>query len=321
MTRHSIAILLLALAPLIGPAAAEPVAVAHPDAIILLDLVREGASLIAVGERGTVLRSDDDGGTWSAAMPATTRTLTALAFGRDGTGVAVGHGGTLLRTADDGRTWQAVEVPAAGRDSLLGVVALGDGRFIAHGAFGLFLLSDDAGRTWTRHTILGDEFDRHIYKIVARSPRDLLLVGESGTLAVSADGGATWRMRTPPYAGSFFGAIVARDGAALIFGMRGHVYRSTAPDGEWSAVPVDTNTAFNNGLTLADGRLILAGNNGVAAISDDNGKTFRAVKAARGANLAQIAEARSGTLIAGGDAGILRLDMPTAENKDSRHGR
>ena len=133
-----------------------------PNRVILLDAAQAGTRLLAVGERGVVLQSDDGGTTWKGQRTPTTRTLTAVAFNDEKNGIAVGHGATILRTADGGATWQQVKVKEAGIDSLLGAVALGGTRMAAYGAFGLYLESDDNGQTWTRGQVIDADFDRHI---------------------------------------------------------------------------------------------------------------------------------------------------------------
>ena len=127
-----------------------PVVAIKPGRIILLDIDKTGDRLVAVGERGFALYSDDQGDTWSARPTPVTRTLTGVAFKDQQTGVAVGHGGSVVRTEDAGATWSQVQVEEAGTDSLLDVQHLGGDHFIAYGAFGLYLDSTDAGRSWTR---------------------------------------------------------------------------------------------------------------------------------------------------------------------------
>src|SRR4026207_2359612 len=74
-----------------------PVVAIKPDRIILLDIDKSGERLVAVGERGFVLYSDDDGKTWTARPTPVTRTLTGVAFKDPQTGVAGGHGGARCR--------------------------------------------------------------------------------------------------------------------------------------------------------------------------------------------------------------------------------
>ncbi|HWH81260.1 MAG TPA: glycosyl hydrolase, partial [Burkholderiaceae bacterium] len=46
----------------------------------MLAIARAGKRLVAVGERGVVLLSDDDGSTWRQGRAAASATLTALHF-------------------------------------------------------------------------------------------------------------------------------------------------------------------------------------------------------------------------------------------------
>ena len=51
-----------------------------PDRVILLDVAMAGKRIVAVGERGVVLLSDDNGKTWTSVRAPVTRTLTAVTF-------------------------------------------------------------------------------------------------------------------------------------------------------------------------------------------------------------------------------------------------
>ena len=259
-------------------AAAVTAAPIRPNRVLLLDIARAGKRLVAVGERGVILGSDDDGKTWMATRAPVTRTLTALTFIDDKVGVAVGHGGSVLRTQDAGKTWTQIKIPETGIDSVLGITHLGGQEIIAYGAFGMYLKSEDSGLTWTRPHILSkvESFDRHIYKIV-KAGDVLVLAAENGNLARSTDHGVTFEPVVSDYPGSYFGAVVANDGAVIIFGMRGTVYRSTDGGSHWTKVPLETKIGFNNGVVLEDGTLMLAGNSGVLAVSHDNGVSFKQI--------------------------------------------
>ncbi len=62
-------------------------------------------TVTAVGEVGTILRTDDAGVTWTLQSSGTTQNLKGVAFTDTNTGTAVGGGGTILRTLNGGRTW------------------------------------------------------------------------------------------------------------------------------------------------------------------------------------------------------------------------
>lgn len=292
--------------PASPPARNKTVVEIRPDRIILVDITRAGDRLVAVGERGFALVSDDAGQTWRARETPVTRTLTGVAFRDPKMGVAVGHGAAVVRTEDGGETWTHVPLPEAEPESLLGVVSLGGDHFVAYGAFGMYFDSVDAGRSWQRRTVMNEEFEWHISQVVPVG-NSLLLVGESGTLARSDDGGTTWTAITSPYVGSYFGAIATADGAVLAFGMRGNVYRSTDVGATWTEVPLDTTASFNGGKVLGDGRVLLVGNSGLLAMSGDGGRTLNPHWAPGGRGFSSLAEA-DGKIILAGEGGITTLD-------------
>lgn len=246
--------------------------------ISLFDVVWAGGGLLAVGERGVVFRSSDSGATWKAQRTPTMRTLAGVAFNDEKNGVAVGHGATILRTVDGGGNWQQVVVDDAGKDSLLGVAALGETRIVAYGSFGLYLESNDNGQTWKRHKIIDGEFDRHISQVVKVGEK-FLLVGESATLALSDDA-TTWKRMESPYKGSWFGGLMTKGGAWLIYGMRGNVYRSENAGADWTKIEVGGQQSLMNGRVLEDGRIVLVGISGKIVISNDDGVNFAPLKSA-----------------------------------------
>uniref|UniRef100_UPI00036A9E88 WD40/YVTN/BNR-like repeat-containing protein n=1 Tax=Pseudomonas putida TaxID=303 RepID=UPI00036A9E88 len=103
---------------------AQP-ALQGPQALraVLQDVARADARLVAVGERGVVLLSDDNGATWrqATAVPVSV-SLTAVQFIDARNGWAVGHAGVVLHSQDGGEHWSvqldgkraaALEVQAA----------------------------------------------------------------------------------------------------------------------------------------------------------------------------------------------------------------
>ncbi|MBO6849214.1 MAG: photosystem I reaction center subunit IV [Marinobacter sp.] len=73
---------------------------------LLNDVTRAGDRLVAAGERGHIIFSDDEGQTWVQGQVPVSVTLTGVDFGTDEHGWAVGHSGVVLHTADAGKTWE-----------------------------------------------------------------------------------------------------------------------------------------------------------------------------------------------------------------------
>ena len=97
-----------ALSATIIPPAIERAAltVRAPERAVLLAASKAGARLVAVGERGLIVLSDDQGMTWRQARAVPTSvSLAAVRFADERTGWAVGHAGVILRTVDGGDTW------------------------------------------------------------------------------------------------------------------------------------------------------------------------------------------------------------------------
>jgi photosystem II stability/assembly factor-like uncharacterized protein len=116
---------------------------------LLLDVTLAGQRLVAVGERGHVLLSDDHGQTWGQAESVPTRALlTGVCFSNPMQGVAVGHDEVILTTRDGGRTWALAHFAPESQQPLLDVTCGADGRVIAVGAYGVYFSSRDGGATW-----------------------------------------------------------------------------------------------------------------------------------------------------------------------------
>jgi len=261
-----------------GPAAAfDPdTNVVRVDRVRLIALERAGSRIVAAGERGRILISDDEGKTWTVADVPTRNTLTSLYFVDAKFGFATGHQGTLLRTEDGGKTWRQAKVEMKEKSALFAIELQGE-RGIAVGSYGAYLESSDGGRSWTERHIGPEGFDRHLTGIAAIGPGKFIVAGEQGSLLRSVDGGAKWELLKPPYEGSYFGAVGLKDGSAIAYGMRGNAYRSADGGATWQKVDLGAyKGALQFGVEFADGSVVLAGTDGMIATSTDLGKTFAA---------------------------------------------
>ncbi len=100
--------LLLALYSAVAWAAPTDYSLMRPRAAtsLLLDVAAAGERLVAVGERGHILYSEDQGANWTRARVPTSVMLTRLFFADDSTGWAVGHDGNILLSSDGGVNWE-----------------------------------------------------------------------------------------------------------------------------------------------------------------------------------------------------------------------
>jgi photosystem II stability/assembly factor-like uncharacterized protein len=275
--------------------------------LLLADGTRAGSRLVAVGDHGYIVTSDDGGATWRRAKVPRSPLLTALQFIDEKRGWAVGHDSIILTTADAGDNWNVQFSAPREQRPLLGVLFLDAQRGMAVGAYGAFYETADGGAHWTARKVIAD--DKHLNAIADLGKGRLLIVGESGTILRSGDAGVTWQPVASPYKGSLFGLGAARDGSVVAFGLRGHVFRSSDAGATWAAVKTSTEAALASATVLADGAIALVGNAGTLLVSRDNGQTFNPVATGRRHALARALPGRPGSILVLGEGGVTEVPL------------
>lgn len=262
----------LAAVMLAVPLAASAAGTATTPRQLLLDTAQAGTRLLAVGERGRILISNNRGQSWQMATAPGEATLTAVYFHDDLHGWAVGHDAVILRTEDAGATWTLVYQAPQERRPLLDVWFENREHGFAVGAYGLALETRDGGRAWQPRTLPAG--DMHLNAIAGGTDGRIYVVGEAGTLLRSNDAGRSWQNLISPYRGSFFGVLRLPDGNPLIFGLRGKAFRSADGGNRWLPVATHGEASLQGGSVLADGHVLLVGNDGTLLVSADQGRQF-----------------------------------------------
>ena len=328
-----------ALAVQAAPAVLERPAMhsAKAERSVMLGLARAGQRLVAVGERGIILLSDDDGVHWRQAEVPVSVNLTAVQFVDARQGWVVGHLGVVLHSADGGETWrkqldgiqaaklvlQAAEASgdAAAIEQAQAMVADGpDKPFLdlyfqdarvgyLVGAYNLILRTADGGQSWQswmQH--LDNPQALNLYAIRAWRG-DLYIAGERGLLLRSSDGGEHFAALPSPYEGSFFGLLAARDGL-LAYGLRGNAWWSEDGGTSWQALATGVESALAGALELADGRLLLAGQGGELLAAEPGGARAQSMPLRLAPGLASIVQAADGSLSSAGLSGVTTRQIP-----------
>jgi photosystem II stability/assembly factor-like uncharacterized protein len=302
---------------------------------VMLAVTNAGPRLVAAGERGTILLSDDTGKTWRQETTPVQVSLVAVQFVNARTGWAVGNLGVVLYTADGGETWskqldgiqaaaivaQSVSTPeeqtAAQRlvndgpdkpflnlyfeDELNGYII---------GAYNLMFKTNDGGKSWQswqKHVT--NPKGLHLYGL-RPSDGSLFLVGEQGILFHSTDHGETFKPMDSPYKGSFFGLVASKSGQIVIYGLRGNVFWSGNQGRTWKTVDTRIGVTIADGIELADGSIALVSQAGDVLISQNHGQDFQLLPGQEPLPIASIAQASDGSLVVAGLRGIKRIAPP-----------
>lgn len=324
--------------------------IATPAHVVLIDLARAGDRLIAVGERGVIVLSDDNGQSWRQVQVPVSVSLVAVQFVDAKRGWAVGHAGIVMATVDGGESWSLqftgiqaaeIELKTAQGDKASAVDAdaadmrisnaerlVADGpdkpfltlhfldakRGLVAGSYGMVFSTQDGGATW--QSLIGHIENPSLVHIYAIARKDHLwfLAGEQGYVARSADDGESFAQLPSPYNGSFFTANVRGDGALLVAGLKGHAYLSSDDGDSFHRLSVSWPNSISSSTLLTDGSLLLANQTGgLFSSSASNDLTLNPVGKPLGIPVSSIVEAVDGSLITSGFAGLSRFSHPATE--------
>lgn len=284
-----------------------------PNNTLLLDTQWAGQRLVAVGERGYIFVSDNEGAVWRQVPSGVESTLNAVAFA-DLVGIAVGHDATILRTKDGGLNWEKVFTAPDQLRPLLDVAFVSPQHVLAVGAYGAFFESTDGGLSWSERQII--DGDRHFNALARLADGTLMIVGEAGTLLRSNDDGAKWEILKPAYSGSYFGIQPLEQGGVLVYGMRGKVLRSDDRGDNWQMLSSEGAASLFGSAITNDGSVLLVGQNGTVLRSRDGGLSFKHLPV-QGSRLwiAVVAAPASGEAMIFGEGAFARINSAEREKQ------
>jgi photosystem II stability/assembly factor-like uncharacterized protein len=285
---------------------------------MMLAAVNVGKRIVAVGDYGIVLLSDDDGAHFRQAKSVPVRsTLTAVAFVDEKTGWAVGQWGVILATADGGETWQLQRSDTSVDRPLFSVYFKDRDHGWAVGLWSLMLTTKDGGKTWNAGKLPappgGGKSDRNLLRIFANRKGTLFVAAEQGTVLRSSDGGATWTYANTGYKGSFWTGISLKDGTLLVGGLRGTIYRSTDDGQSWKETKSGVQSSITD-FAEAGGRVFAVGLDGVCLVSGNGGASFTLSQREDRLPFTALTVADNGRLLAFSKQGMVK-DFPEEKKK------
>ncbi|MCY1208693.1 Ycf48-like protein [compost metagenome] len=309
---------------------------------LLVGLTRAGERLVAVGQRGHILTSDDGGESWQQARVPVSSDLVAVHFPSARHGWAVGHDGVVLHSADGGSNWerqfdgrqvgpamlshyQALAERAPDDEQLAALLREAqrmteegadkpfldvwfDNERVGYivGAFNLLFRTEDGGQTWTPWMEHADNPNAFNLYAIRPAGSELYIAGEQGLLLKLNRATGRFESRPTPYNGSFFG-VLGKPGVVLAFGLRGNVLRSVDGGDSWSQVETGLPVSITAGTQFADGRFVLLSQAGHLLVSDDDGASFQLQPQPAMAPVAAAQSSGPGSLVLVGIRGARQL--------------
>ncbi|VVQ29114.1 Ycf48-like protein [Pseudomonas fluorescens] len=310
----------------------------------LSGMARAGERVIAVGQRGHIVFSDDSGQHWQQAAVPTSADLTAVSFPTTTQGWAVGNDGVVLHSNDAGATWrkqldgreigallvkhyQALARAEPGNEQWPLLVAEGE-RLVAQGAdkplldvwfandrlgyvvgvFNLILRTEDGGQSWTPFQDRTDNPQGFHLNAIASTGDALYIAGEQGLLLKWDDTRQRFAAVQTPYQGSFFG-VLGKPGEALVYGLRGNVLRSTDGGLSWTPQKSGLHVSITAGIVDAQGDYRLFTQGGQMLVSQGTGAQMHWVQQTEPVPVTGVTRATDGALVVVGSRGARTLSV------------
>lgn len=147
--------------------------------------------IIAVGDSGIIILSNDYGESWQLIQSGTNERLWNLQMINNNLGWLVGEGATALKTTDGGFTWLPQVTPLVGYpfydvsflDSLFGYITAWGGQI---------LRTTDGGLSWIVRQA-GDQYTLGTIKAITK--QKAVALGFAGKHVYTSDGGESWQFR------------------------------------------------------------------------------------------------------------------------------
>lgn len=312
----------------------------NPSAVLLISITHAGSRLVAVGEHGVVIYSDDNGASWHQAAVPVEVTITSVAFATDKDGWAAGAYGVILHSTDGGASWKlqitgeqvnqlmlqaaaqasqsnpqdpqaaravrrASIFAAAGPDKpFLTILALSPTQAIVLGGYRMCVRTANAGASWADCSLnVQDAISHNVYGAILAGNM-IYAVGEVGDMFSADMNGDVFKALNSPSTTTLLDILQTKNGTLLAYGVADSMFRSTDGGNSWTSIAVPGGADLTGGAVTRSGMVVVTSENGVAFASKDDGQTFQQLPLTLGMAVFGVAEAANRDLVFVGSAGI-----------------
>jgi photosystem II stability/assembly factor-like uncharacterized protein len=176
----------------------------------------------AVGDVGTIMKTNDGGSSWVPEAAGTTQPLKSIFFLDASTGWASGTG-VILKTVDGGATW-AAQTAAVGANAMDSIFFLDASNGWATGANGVIFRTANGGTTWSQQT---SPTTKELMAVRFADVNNGWAAGKSGTIVATTNGGTTWTTQASGTTQHLYGLALTSANSAVAVGAVGTIVRTS----------------------------------------------------------------------------------------------
>lgn len=245
---------------------------------VMLDLETNNTNVFAVGERGIILRSADEGASWEQLDSPVDVTLTGISFSSEKEGWIVGHESTILHSVDGGATWAINRYKPEEEKFYMSVNFVSPQLGYVLGTDGELWVTEDSGKTWEVKILSVEEwYQNHLFAI-EKLGKTALVAAERGGVFYSEDGLTDWQAIPSPYEGSFFGVNkLAKQ--FVTFGMSGNLYLVDSDSLEWEKIDTETDQFLLDSAASSNAKnLLVVGRGGIILVLNESGQLVKKIE-------------------------------------------
>jgi photosystem II stability/assembly factor-like uncharacterized protein len=299
---------------------------------MLLDIAAAGDRLVAVGERGHILYSNDDGASWTQAQVPASTMLTRVFFISAEQGWAVGHDGNILHSRDGGINWE-LQRDGVSAQAQINEERAGRAKITVESLYEQVKNTPEEARAELEELLeeaalaldrARDTLDQPIYApplmdIWFANAEQGWASGAYGVLLHTSNGGRHWddwshKVGNPDEL-HLNGVVGAADGTLYLASEWGTVFRSTSNGATWEPMETGYEGSFFGVETNPTTNSIFAyGLLGTIYRSTDQGENWEPLQSKAGASLFGSIATADGILVFVGQGGTAVRSQDDGEN-------
>lgn len=273
----------------------------------------------AAGDDGVILRTEDDGKTWSPLSAGIKGSISDIYFRNKESGYFLAAN-SLYVTEDGGKSWREIRPQftriASERNTTIDLYSV---RFVNKkrgwvvGSLsrrdqvvdGLVLFTNDGGATWLRQSV---PVKSELIHLDFTSDERGWIVGAAGTILFTRDAGVTWTKQTSNITGALYHVDFRNERLGWTVGEKGTILRTSDGGESWFAtkVPVRSSLLSVKFSNEEDGWIV--GRSGVILQTEDGGRTWTRQESKTTTNLFALFVSKKNNWAVGGDGLVLKYE-------------